>query len=214
MKDRVLIVTAAMGTTPDQQHAYMHKMINNLHSHQAYADKYGYHYYIAKSIGDCEGAPGFDDTEIRPFSWYKLPLLASMAADWDWVLWVDADTRVCDDAPPLDVFIDRLRCTHHAILVALSDEKVLHLQCGVMLIRGGRSSLALLKRLWDQRQFLNHCWWEQAAMNYLFTSDLAFAVNIYVLPVDEGNQLQRLPNRTNVTGGLLIHYAGEYRNLM
>lgn len=211
--ERVLIVTAAMGATPQQQQTYLRQMVHNLASHQQYADRHGYHYFCAKSVDDC---PDFAEREpVRPFSWYKLPLLASMTHDWDWVLWVDADTRFCEDAPPLTVFIDRLRNTHHDVLLALSDENVLHLQCGVLLVRGrSASSRDLLRRVWNERRFMDHCWWEQAAMNHLFATDLAFAARVYVLPVAEGDKLQRLPNRTGVDGGLLVHYAGAYRSLM
>lgn len=93
----------------------------------------------------------------RPPSWWKIPALQAALDDHDEALWLDCDTVIID--PRDDVEVDLLAwqavVEHHT-----KDGRVPNL--GVWLVR--RPMLAVLSRMWEMTRYLNHGWWEQAAM--------------------------------------------------
>lgn len=104
----------------------------------------------------------------RPPAWSKIRFLQRLAPHHERLLWVDADVIATLKGPPPDeVFVEG----EGAIVFASADEN--HLNTGVMGLdcgaRGAGHGLgfgeagALLKWVWEQTQYINHPWWEQAA---------------------------------------------------
>lgn len=96
-----------------------------------------------------------------PPSWVKVPFVAKALGQFDEVLWLDADVVV--------------RRKQESIFAEVADDAVLalvehHTECGdvpnfgVFVARRGLADA--LNFIWEHRreQFLNHPWWEQAAM--------------------------------------------------
>lgn len=96
----------------------------------------------------------------RPASWGKLLALAdALDAGYREALWLDADIVIVEDARDLasDVPPDAVQALvrHHT-----PDGEVPN--CGVWLVR--QPMRLVLDELWGMRQYLDHPWWEQAAL--------------------------------------------------
>ena len=118
---------------------------------RAYAERHGYALHLHTEVLDSE----------RPPPWTKVILLRRLLADHDEVLWIDADALVVDPSRDLadEVPPDRfLAMVQHRYGDALKPNT------GVMLIRAGEPARALLERVWDATDLIEHRWWENAAV--------------------------------------------------
>lgn len=116
-------------------------------SFQAFADRYGWKLLKARPP-KIEG----------PASWLKLPIISKALLSFDQVLWLDADTLIVDDRDDLELpeGYSQAFVEHRT-----RDGRVPN--CGVWLV--GRPMFPVLARLWEMRdRYLNHVWWEQAAL--------------------------------------------------
>lgn len=116
---------------------------------QRYADAHGW------TVVAVRGAPGFD----RPPSWMKIPLLQETLRDFAEVLWIDADVVVVEDAPDITAEVSddcwQALVEHHTADGAVPN-------CGVWLLRPAMRPW--LARMWAMTEYLDHGWWEQAAL--------------------------------------------------
>ncbi len=118
---------------------------------ERYADRHGYDAVVL----DRKVAPH------RPASWSKVALLHDLVHDYDLVCWIDSDALVVDGAPDVaDACVPRafLHLVEHALPIGRVPN------CGVMVLRGGATSRRLLLRLWRRVEFVQHHWWENAAL--------------------------------------------------
>lgn len=96
---------------------------------------------------------------IRPASWYKVPALLQALDTYDEALWLDADIVICDlsrdvaDEVPTGAWQGLVR--HHT-----TDGEVPN--GGVWYARPAMRST--LQAIWARDRYLNHGWWEQAAL--------------------------------------------------
>jgi hypothetical protein len=105
----------------------------------------------------------------RPTSWYKLQLIQQLFAEgYDWVLWVDADAlfmRFEIDVRGVIEAEKHLYIVSHDIPHQQADQPVPN--CGVLLIRNCQWSQDLLSDIWNSTQYIQHAWWENAALLHL-----------------------------------------------
>lgn len=119
-------------------------------SFQAFAGEHGYDYLEAEPP-DSPRAP----------SWLKVPILkAALEQGYGEALWIDADCVITDMSEDTHVpkWAWQALVEHHT-----GDGKVPN--CGVWLVR--QPMLPILDRIWSMTSYLNHGWWEQAAMHEL-----------------------------------------------
>jgi hypothetical protein len=98
-----------------------------------------------------------DTQSVRAPSWWKVPVLADLLTEYGEVLWVDADVVIVDPSEDLQVPSD---AWHALVAHHTNDGEVPN--CGVWLVR--RPFLPVLNRIWRMTQYLDHPWWEQAAL--------------------------------------------------
>jgi galactosyl transferase GMA12/MNN10 family len=120
-----------------------------LPSFECYAARHGYELIV----GDGSTA---DD---RPAAWAKIPLLQEVLRRFDFALWIDADALIVD---PSQEISDDLRRWNFQGLVRHSTVGTVP-NTGVWALRSGSTSQRFLADVWEQRQFINHPWWENAA---------------------------------------------------
>lgn len=123
-----------------------------------YADRHGMQKYCACLSGE------------RPPSWMKVLYLIEALEHYEQVLWLDADVVIVNqeenilDAVPAGVA--------HAV-VEHDTERGPVPNCGVWVVN--REMRPYLIAAWNSDRFVNHCWWEQAAivtqMGYEVTAD-------------------------------------------
>lgn len=100
---------------------------------------------------------------IRPISWYKIPMILENLKEYDVVLWVDADALILNHDFDLRSIID------DSVIYISKDQNGLN--CGVMMFRATEDTRLLLKAAWESTEFMDHVWWEQAAIHKLFAMD-------------------------------------------
>lgn len=114
----------------------------------------------------------------RPAAWSKIFYLIKEieSSKYDYLLWVDADAffirtdlDVLANIPnSKDIFLVKHMCT----IGSIDDQPGLYLQAdrpnsGVMLVKCTDWSLNFFKCIWGMVEYLNHPWWEQAALHKL-----------------------------------------------
>ena len=93
----------------------------------------------------------------RPASWYKIPLIKKAFENGcDWAFYVDIDAWFLNFEKSVKDFL----ATDKDIVIS---RDVNGFNCGVMALRNCSYNQDLLDKLWEQDQFLDHIWWEQAA---------------------------------------------------
>jgi glycosyl transferase family (putative galactosyltransferase) len=113
---------------------------------RAYADAHGYELVTTR-----EADPA------RPPAWAKVALLRELLDTYDLALWIDADAVIVDGREDIAA---ELRPDAQLGLVRHGDVP----NTGVMVWRSGDFARSLLDRMWAAKRFLNHPWWENAAL--------------------------------------------------
>jgi hypothetical protein len=123
-----------------------------------YAKRHGYQLDLREQALD----------EERPPAWSKVALIRRLLDQHELVLWLDADTvvvrgdRDIADELPGDRFMAMVQ---HTVAGKANPNT------GVMVIRAGDEARRFFAEVWDQTQYLNHRWWEQAAVMNLLGYD-------------------------------------------
>ena len=150
----------------------------------------------------------------RPASWSKVPLLRELLTEYETAVWVDADA----------IFVD----TSLDIADAVDDDRFLGLvqhryggqdaiNCGVLVLRSCPESLAFLDRVWSMTEFVDHAWWEQAAIMKLLgyrIDERPFAFSRLAAPTELFARVQVLSHEWNSISvdpaprPRIKHYAG------
>ena len=118
----------------------------SLPTFKVFAKRHGYDLFIAPVIG-----------VTRHPVWYKIPMLQTLLATYDEVLWLDSDLVIVDGREDLNVPEDAWQAMvfHHT-----GDGEVPN--CGVWLVR--KPMLPYLQIAWDNTKYLDNRWREQSAI--------------------------------------------------
>lgn len=96
----------------------------------------------------------------RPYSWYKIDVLKQAILDSNqvkYLLWIDSDAVILNTNFNL---LDLIKSNKYLYI-----SKDMHnINCGSMLIKKNQYMYDFLDEVWNKKEFLNHCWWEQAAI--------------------------------------------------
>jgi galactosyl transferase GMA12/MNN10 family len=120
----------------------------------------------------------------RPPAWSKIPLIQGLLEDHDLVLWVDADAAIVD--PTLDL-ADELGPRRLMGLVAHRYDGQVVPNCGVWALRRHRRVRRFLDELWANVAYLDHKWWENAAL----IEGLGYSVEPRVEPIRRSRMRDR-----------------------
>lgn len=120
-----------------------------------YADKHGYDLIIYHELLDSS----------RPGPWSKILAIQKHLKDYDWIYWSDADSLIMNKDIKLESFID---ANYDLIISKDCYEKI---NTGSFLIKNCAWSHYILKRIYEQKQFINHSLWEQKALQYILDHD-------------------------------------------
>jgi hypothetical protein len=147
----------------------------------------------------------------RPPAWWKVRMLQELLTEFDQVLWMDSDAIVVD--PGSDP-----RSQYGA--KGLPWQWVVHRyggdsfpNMGVLLLRRHDAVLELLEQMWRRTEFIDHKWWENAAVLDLIGYATEEPIR-KVRPSVHDSIIAELPQRWNVipqAGGADIavaHFAG------
>ncbi len=97
----------------------------------------------------------------RPPAWSKIRLLRELLEHYDLVLWIDADAAIVD--PALDI-AEALKRRDLMGMVAHEYDGQVVPNCGVWVLRRHRLVRRWLDAIWNRVEYLDHEWWENAAV--------------------------------------------------
>lgn len=118
---------------------------------EIFADRHGYDLDLRRQLTAPDRMP----------SWNKIPLILELFERYDLVLWLDADCAIVD---PTDDIAAELGPRHLMGMVAHEYEGQVVPNCGVWVLRRHRSVQRLLERMWNRTEYVDHEWWENAAL--------------------------------------------------
>jgi hypothetical protein len=116
-----------------------------------FAARHGYELDLRREVLVADRAP----------AWSKIALLRECLDHCDLVLWVDADAAIVD--PTIDI-ADELARGDVMAMVAHEYDGMSVPNAGVWVLRNRRSVRRLLDRIWNRVEYLDHDWWENAAL--------------------------------------------------
>ncbi len=97
----------------------------------------------------------------RPPSWSRILLFQELFREYDVVVWIDADAAIVD--PTLDI-ADELGPRDLMGMVAHEYDGQVIPNCGVWVLRNHRATRRFLEAVWTHTEYLDHHWWENAAV--------------------------------------------------
>jgi hypothetical protein len=134
---------------------------------RAYAGRHGYELVTSRHA-----------TPSRPPAWAKVALLQELLETFDLALWIDADAVIVDGSADIAAELEprtQLGLVRHGEVP----------NTGVMVWRAGDFARGLLAEVWAAKRFVDHPWWENAAL-----------IDALGLPVPRFGRLARvLPRR-------------------
>lgn len=109
----------------------------------------------------------------RPPAWGKIPVIRSALSesDHEFVMWVDADAcfvrsdrDIANEMKPgMDLYLVFHRIAVHSFFPGVH-AAIDRPNSGVMVLRKSEWSFRFLDKIWGMTQYLNHGWWENAAI--------------------------------------------------
>jgi hypothetical protein len=202
-KPKIAILTFCVGAD------YKKAMEPGLASKRAYAARHGYDFHTG-------GEDVWDHS--RPIPWSKFNFILKYLDDYDYLFWSDADAIILDQSKPLETQVMPLLPADKDILWTY--DACNHYNNGHLLVRGRSAWVRdYFNRCLECRELTYHIWWDNAAMLYLFETNLSDAAhmettkehwrfNSYVFgPKDSADDPS---TRLYRPGDFLIHFAGVY----
>jgi len=183
---RVGICTLMIG------HEYKNTINKCTQTQVAYASKHSYDRITDETV--------YDPT--RPISWSKIHLIKKYLKDYDYLLWMDADVMVINSNVKIETFL------MDEFLLLGRDLNTLN--CGMMLLRNCPKTFEFLDDVWSQTEFINHPWWEQAAVIHLYPK---YKSDIKVIPRELCHTFNAYDKSIDrfypwVKGDWVVHFAG------
>jgi hypothetical protein len=130
-----------------------------IQSHKNYCEKNNYT-YINHAEYDYKG---------RPAPWGKILALKQCFEenpDIDYIFWADADAMITNPYFKLECLRDKLNKSKRCMLLAVDGAG--NINTGAFLVKRHEKTNLILDHIWNQTQFINHCWWEQAALMSIY----------------------------------------------
>ena len=153
--------------------------------------------------------------ERRPTAWSKVLAMKSTirSAQYDWILWMDADALITNFEISLDEFVpygDEID-----MLVATDCNG---LNTGVFLLRSSPSALELLEEAYNgvhvSNNTIDHVWWEQMSFVQMYAASEDVRKRTYVLPQKSFNSYPTQHDCSGKShswseGDFIVHFPGH-----
>jgi len=121
---------------------------------ETYAALHGYDLRLSTQLLD----------QGRPPAWSKIALVRQLLEDYEEVLWVDADAIFLDISKDIAELIRPDKDLYLVEHLWEADETWRSANTGVFLVRSTPWARRFLDRVWAAEQYVDHPWWENAAV--------------------------------------------------
>lgn len=101
----------------------------------------------------------------RPPAWAKVRLMQQLLDEYEMILWIDSDALIVE--LDRDIMAELPQTNSDIYLVEhaqAAPENAVVPNSGVLLLRRSPYTADFLKRMWDMTEFIEHNWWENAAL--------------------------------------------------
>jgi mannan polymerase II complex MNN10 subunit len=136
-----------------------------INNKKRYCERQGYDFICAYETLDGSRHP----------AWSKLKLIERHLNDYQWVFWTDADSLVMNMDVRLETLVDQ-----NCWLVISKDCNGVN--SGQFLIRSCPESREFLQQCYAMEQFIDHPWWEQAAIQHYLNTHPSCLQCVKVVP--------------------------------
>jgi hypothetical protein len=166
-------------------------------SQRKYVEKNEYKMITDETVYDSSRSP----------AWSKISLLQKYMKEYDYLIWFDADIMIMNDERRIEDFINLL--PNDKFLLIGRDFN--NLNSGLFVIRNCPEALQFLDEVWSKTEYLNHEWWEQAAIIDLYSSK--YRKKIEVIPHKYISIMNAYDQRVDSKvfwrpGDFCVHFAG------
>ena len=174
-------------------------------SQEAYALRHEYTRITDESVYDPN----------RSFSWSKIPLMQKYLSQYDFLVWMDADVLVMNPEIRFETFINMMKPSSFMFI----GHDLNDLNMGVFVIRNCPLAHDFPTDVWNKTEYLNHIWWEQAAVIDLWKNSQKYRPHIDILEHRHINIMNAFcpeidPDVHWLPGDFCIHFAGIRNNNM
>ena len=118
---------------------------------RAYADRHGFDVVVVRESQCPE----------RPVSWSKVVLIRQLMARYELVVWLDVNAMILDFSR--DIADELVRGADIYMVEHRYDGQRIP-NAGVVMVRSTPAADAFLGLVWEQDQYIDHPWWENAAI--------------------------------------------------
>ncbi len=167
----------------------------------------------------------------RPPAWNKIRILMDemIKKEFEFLMWIDADAFFnnynIDIANEIEqekeIYMVKHYCeVHKGSIYQNTKLTILRINTGVLLMKNSEHNLKFLQKVWDKKEYINHQWWEQAAIMDLmdFKSELngnlndnkgnSYLEKVKFLSNDWNSIPSDLDLSTEKQDPIIIHLAG------
>ena len=154
-----------------------------------------------------------DPPADRPAAWAKIPVIQAALVRGDIVLWIDADAAIVDTSIDIAELLG-MRDLMGLVAKDSPESEGPILNTGVWLLWNHRRTRRFLRDVWRSTEFIDHKWWENAAVMREPGYQLAPQVRL-VAPTQMYRRTATLGNEWNSTPGepspapRIVHVPGE-----
>jgi hypothetical protein len=159
---------------------------------QAYAERHGYTFIQEGQLLNYDRHP----------SWNKILWVINHLPYYDWVFWSDADSLIMNDK----IWLEDIILDTGEDLIITQDENGLN--CGQFFARKSFWTIEFLEKVWAQDQFIDHQWWEQAAITHLLQTVPEYRSHVRLADQRLFNSYVTPYVYTYLPGDFLIHFVG------
>lgn len=168
-------------------------------SQEAYVKRHGYTRITDESVYD----------ESRPFPWFKIKLLQKYLSEYDHLVWMDADVLITNPDIRIESFVQMMRPDSFMLV----GQDFQNLNTGVFILRNCPLAHEFLRDVWNKTEYMNHIWWEQAAVIDLWKNSAKYQPGIDILEHRHVNVMNAFHNEVDpkvhwLPGDFCIHFAG------
>lgn len=139
----IALVTVAIGSH------YYEATLPGILSKERYCALHGYDFICFPEMLDLSRLP----------PWQKIKAVEQALQQYDWILWSDADSIIMNEEISLEDLIDE----EYSFIICF-DEVSHVVNSGQFLIKNEDKSFDFLDRVYSKQEYLNHPWWENAAI--------------------------------------------------
>lgn len=178
-----------------------------LGTHVDFCSSHGFGYRLVDDLGP------YMFRGVRPYPWYKVPLVRELLDLHEFVLWVDCDAMfVVPGRDHLSPLLRGFSSTGASVLCAEDDSG--NVNTGVVLFRSTPDVREMLDMVWAREEFIHHGWWENMAFIHLLGTDSWFSERCRVVPRGLCHILQGYPGHAGGLRSPVVHFAGAMKGMM